>query len=163
MAQQQQAWDRTLPGAVTTSHVYATVGDRDLGCHLHRPLTSSDSSSSVPLPIIVWVHGSGFFGGPHLLGTPPGFTCPSMIDHGYAILQVEHRSSTEAGGTFPAGVHDVKAAVRWVRQLAASDALLHLDPDRIGVWGASSGGYYSAMTAVLSSPTVSQISAVSAA
>ena len=25
-------------------------------------------------PVIVWVHGSAFFGGPHLLGTPPAFT-----------------------------------------------------------------------------------------
>ena len=37
----------------------------------------------------------------------------------------------EPGGEFPAGVHDIKAAVRWVRHLATSDDAWGLDPDRI--------------------------------
>lgn len=163
MAQQQQSiWDRTLPGAETSTHVYARVGERKLRCHLHLPAaaatgsveTSCTDSSSEKMPVIVWVHGSGFFGGPHLLGTPPAFTCPSFIAAGYAILQVEHRSSREPGGQFPAGLHDIKAAVRWLRHKATTDEALNLDPCRIGIWGASSGGWYSAMVAVLSSQAV---------
>ena len=157
---QGPTWDCTLPGAETTTHVYATVGERKLRCHLHMPVGRSASGSRpispAKIPVIVWVHGSAFFGGPHLLGTPPGFTCPSFIQAGYAILQVEHRSSRERGGLFPAGLHDVKAAVRWLRHKATTDSTANLDPDRIGIWGASSGGWYSAMMAVLSSPIVSR-------
>ena len=154
---QGPTWDRTLPGAETTTHVYARVGDRKLRCHLHLPARSAPAAGiSSKIPVIVWVHGSAFFGGPHLLGTPPSFTCPSFIVAGYAILQVEHRSSRERGGLFPAGLHDVKAAVRWLRHKATTDPTVNLDPDRIGIWGASSGGWYSAMMAVLSSPTVSR-------
>lgn len=155
MAQQQSTWDCTLPGAETTTHVYARVGERMLRCHLHLPIAGSvESSLSESMPVIVWVHGSAFFGGPHLLGSPPAFTCPSFIAAGYAILQVEHRSSREPGGQFPAGLHDIKAAIRWLRHKATADVALNLDPDRIGIWGASSGGWYSAMVAMLSSQTV---------
>ena len=160
MAQQQSTWDHTLPGAETTTHVYARIGERKLHCHLHLPAGRGSGEPTCPespsekMPVIVWVHGSGFFGGKHLLGTPPAFTCPSFIAAGYAILQVEHRSSREPGGQFPAGLHDIKAAIRWLRHKVTTDVALNLDPDRIGIWGASSGGWYSAMVAVLSSKTV---------
>ena len=79
-------------------------------------------------------------------------SCPSYTSKGYAIAQIDHRSSTAPGGLFPAGVHDVKAAVRYLRHLAQSDAALGLDPERIASWGASSGGYYSSILGLLSSP-----------
>jgi acetyl esterase/lipase len=46
--------------------------------------------------------------------------------------------------TFPAQIHDVKGAIRWLR---ANAAVYHLDPDRIGVWGSSAGGHLSALIA----------------
>jgi acetyl esterase/lipase len=51
-------------------------------------------------------------------------------------------------------LRDIKAAVRWLRHKATTDEALNLDPRRIGIWGASSGGWYSAMVAVLSSQAV---------
>jgi len=39
---------------------------------------------------------------------------------------------------FPAPVHDVKAAVRWLR---ANASKFGIDPDRIGVTGGSAGGH----------------------
>jgi acetyl esterase/lipase len=42
-----------------------------------------------------------------------------------------------AGG-FPAAVHDVKAAVRWLR---ANATKYQIDPTRIGVTGGSAGGH----------------------
>src|SRR5436305_738972 len=38
----------------------------------------------------------------------------------------------------PAAVHDVKAAVRWLRGNAAK---YHVDPERIGALGGSAGGH----------------------
>ncbi len=58
----------------------------------------------------------------------------------YAVVAVNYRLSWEA--TFPALVHDVKAAVRWIR---ANAQRYHLDPDRIAAWGGSAGAYLAAM------------------
>jgi acetyl esterase/lipase len=62
------------------------------------------------------------------------------LKRSYAVVAVNYRLSWEA--TFPALVHDVKAAVRWIRAYAQR---YHLDPDRIAAWGGSAGGYLSAM------------------
>ena len=48
--------------------------------------------------------------------------------------QAEHRGSRE-GGVFPAMLHDLKAAVRWVRRFASTPAGARLDPARIGARG----------------------------
>eukprot|EP00747_Dinoflagellata_sp_TGD_P017961 gnl/TRDRNA2_/TRDRNA2_126176_c0_seq1.p1 gnl/TRDRNA2_/TRDRNA2_126176_c0~~gnl/TRDRNA2_/TRDRNA2_126176_c0_seq1.p1 ORF type:complete len:245 (+),score=34.11 gnl/TRDRNA2_/TRDRNA2_126176_c0_seq1:171-905(+) len=86
----------------------------------------------------------------------------ALPSKGYAIAQIEHRGSLEDGGKFPGGLHDVKAAVRWVRRFATS-AESGLDPDRIGVWGASSGGYFASMLGVTSSPNMPSINGMDAA
>lgn len=62
------------------------------------------------------------------------------LTRGYAVISVNYRMSGEA--RFPALVHDVKAAVRWVRAHAAEFAL---DGGRIGAWGGSAGGYLCSM------------------
>ena len=62
---------------------------------------------------------------------------------GYAVAGVAIRSSRQA--KFPAQLHDIKAAVRWLRANAAKH---QLDPDRIAILGESSGGWTAAMAAV---------------
>jgi acetyl esterase/lipase len=59
---------------------------------------------------------------------------------GYGVLRVNYRLSDAA--RFPAQLHDVKAAVRWVRANADE---LGVDPDRIGVWGHSAGAHLAAL------------------
>jgi len=91
-----------------------------------------------PFPVIVSIHGGAFMGGdkaemqvlPMLEG----------LKRDYAVVAVNYRLSWEA--TFPACVHDVKAAVRWVR---ANANRYHFDPDRIAAWGGSAGAYLAAM------------------
>src|SRR4051794_35666095 len=46
---------------------------------------------------------------------------------------------------FPAQLHDVKAAVRWVRHFAAE---LGVDAGRIAVWGESAGGLLASLLAL---------------
>jgi acetyl esterase/lipase len=53
---------------------------------------------------------------------------------------VEYRFSQEA--IWPAQIFDCKAAIRWLR---ANAAKYNIDPDRIGVWGASAGAHLAAM------------------
>ena len=55
---------------------------------------------------------------------------------GIAVASVDYRLSGEA--TWPAQLHDAKAAVRWLRARADE---LGIDPDRIAAWGESAGGH----------------------
>ena len=59
---------------------------------------------------------------------------------GYLGAAIEYRLSPEA--RFPAQIHDCKCAIRFLRRMSAE---YHLDPKRIGVWGASAGGHLAAL------------------
>lgn len=85
------------------------------------------------LPAIVFIHGGGWRRGTredgHALLVP-------LVETGrYIGVTLDHRYAQEA--TWPAQIHDAKAAVRWLRTNAAAYAI---DPARVAVWGESSGG-----------------------
>ncbi len=84
-------------------------------------------------PLVVWVHGGGWSAGSRL---PIPARVTALCPRGYAIASVDYRLSGTA--TWPAQIHDVKGAIRWLR---ASAATYNLDPDRFGVWGSSAGGH----------------------
>jgi len=105
---------------------YAVVpGFRPLVLDLHVPRTSGT------FPVLVWAHGGGWARGSRTMGH-----VIDLVQHGYALAAVQYRLSGEA--KFPAQLHDLKAAVRWLR---ASAPQFRLDADHIGVWGASAGGH----------------------
>jgi acetyl esterase/lipase len=62
---------------------------------------------------------------------------------GYAVAGVSVRSSSQA--RFPAQVHDIKAAIRWLR---ANAAQYQLDTTRFAIMGNSSGGWVANMAGV---------------
>lgn len=68
--------------------------------------------------------------------------CPALpfTTRGYAVVSINYRLSQHA--VFPAQIEDCKAAIRWLR---ANATKYRLDPDHIGVWGASAGGHLVAM------------------
>jgi acetyl esterase/lipase len=94
-----------------------------------------------PFPVLLSIHGGAFAIGdkrdihvtPFLRG----------LDRGYAVVSLNYRLSGEA--VFPAGIQDVKTAVRWLRAHAQDYSL---DGGRIVAWGGSSGANYAAMMAV---------------
>jgi acetyl esterase/lipase len=88
-----------------------------------------------PLPLVVWIHGGGWKGGSKT-GCPAVF----LVDRGYIVASVEYRFSQAA--VYPAQIQDCKAAIRYLR---ANAAKYHIDPDHIGVWGASAGGHLVAL------------------
>jgi acetyl esterase/lipase len=92
----------------------------------------------VLFPIILHIHGGGFAIGDkrdiHVLTYLKG------LERGYAVVSVNYRLSGEA--LFPAGLQDIKAAIRWLR---ANSEQYHLDGNRIAACGGSSGGNYAAM------------------
>jgi acetyl esterase/lipase len=89
------------------------------------------------VPLVVYVHGGAFLGGDKADHFPQ---IGALRTAGYAVASVNYRLSGEA--PFPAGVQDVKAAVRWLRAAAPKYGI---DPARFGAWGDSAGGHLVAM------------------
>lgn len=99
-----------------------------LKLHLARP-----RSGAGPFPAVVCIHGGGF-----RAGTLEGHTarCLRLAHEGFVAVTVSYRLAPTY--RFPAAVHDVKAAVRWLRSNAAR---YKIDPERIGALGDSAGGH----------------------
>ena len=66
-----------------------------------------------------------------------------LNDAGFAVVSINHRSSGDA--KFPAQIHDVKAAIRFIRAHADE---YKLDTSFIGITGFSSGGHLSSLAGV---------------
>ncbi len=66
-----------------------------------------------------------------------------LVDAGFAVVSINHRSSADA--KFPAQIHDVKGAIRFIR---ANAQKYKLDTSFIGITGFSSGGHLSSFAGV---------------
>lgn len=98
-----------------------------------------DPRPAAALPALVWIHGGGWEAGDKRAGFVESLG-PALVQAGFVSFSINYRLSDQA--KFPAQVHDVKAAVRWVRANADE---LDIDPERIGVWGHSAGGHLAAL------------------
>jgi acetyl esterase/lipase/TolA-binding protein len=112
---------------------YGKGGKRPLRLHILRPRVMPKE----PLPVIIFIHGGGWFEGHRNRGIAP---LVHFAERGYLCATVEYRLSDEA--KFPAQIEDIKTAVRYLRAKAGE---LHLDSQRIGVWGQSAGGHLAAL------------------
>jgi acetyl esterase/lipase len=129
----------TLPSGVTAHHgiEFATVeGFRPLLLDLYQPAPGSGSGAA-----IVYLHGGGWaVGTRRRFGRALASWSPTALDlvaqAGFVVATVDYRLSGEA--QFPSQLHDVKAAIRWVRGNATR---LGVDPDRVVVWGESAGAH----------------------
>jgi acetyl esterase/lipase len=90
-----------------------------------------------PTPTVFWIHGGGWQSGTY---NPVGAPALPMLDRGITLVSVEYRLSGTA--IFPAQIHDVKAAVRFIR---ANAATYGIDPARLGAFGTSAGGHLVAL------------------
>lgn len=91
-----------------------------------------------PFPLIIYIHGGAFAIGDKRESNFQFYL--NGLERGYAVATLNYRLSGEA--IFPAGIQDVKAAIRFLR---ANSAEYHLDPERFAACGGSSGGNYAAM------------------
>lgn len=119
---------RLIPGAVSYRNIsYAVVlGYRPLLLDIHVP-----AERPGPHPVVVYAHPGGWFAGVKEMGP-----WPFLPGAGYAVVSVSYRLREEA--LYPAPLHDVKAAIRWVR---AHGADYGLQTGRIAGWGSSAGAF----------------------
>ncbi len=108
---------------------YAQVESRRLLLDLHFPLKVDQSK------LIVWIHGGAWRS-----GSKDEMPLSALIDEGYTVASVDYRLSTEA--KFPAQVHDIKAAIRYLRKIASRYGF---STRRIAIAGASAGGHLAAL------------------
>ncbi len=99
------------------------------------------SSVSGRIPVVIWTGGSAWMADTGKRSAPG--VAAQLLPAGYAVAGVSIRSSSQV--RFPGQVHDIKAAIRWLR---ANAATYRFDPDRIGIMGDSSGGWTTAMAAL---------------
>lgn len=121
--------------------VYNTPpGFRPLRLDLYR-----HRAAGSPRPLVVYVHGGGWQSG-HTRHSGAFENWPevlaSLARRGYVVASVEYRLSGEA--KFPAALHDVKNAIKWLRASASKFAI---DPRQVVIWGGSAGGQLAALTA----------------
>lgn len=116
----------TIPGIE-----FAKVDGLSLKLDLHRP------DAEKP-PLVVYVHGGAW-----RAGSRDDVPVLGLLEHGFAIASVDYRLSTQA--RFPAQIHDIKAAIRFLRARAGE---LKIDTTRIAIIGSSAGGHLAALTGV---------------
>jgi acetyl esterase/lipase len=103
------------------------------------------SPADAELPLIIWHSGSGWSENDvkHLGGEAA--TVKEFTARGFAVASINIRSSSDA--RFPAQGFDVRAAIRFLRENAATYGI---DPDRFAFMGDSSGGWATAFAAATS-------------
>ncbi|MGV3706701.1 MAG: alpha/beta hydrolase fold domain-containing protein [Arcticibacter sp.] len=118
--------------------VYCRVGKRDLRIDAFQPAKKRSSG----YPAVLIVHGGGWRSGNRTQHIP---LAQHLADAGFASFTVEYRLSTEA--LYPAAVHDVKAALRWMR---ANAKKFNIDSSKIAITGFSAGGELAAFVGTTS-------------
>jgi acetyl esterase/lipase len=115
---------------------YAKHDGTELGGKLYLP------SGPGPFPALIGIHGGGWQG-----GMPDDVACwgAYLAQRGYAFFGIRYRLSKPGQKTYPQAVHDVRAAVQYLRG-AAHD--LKIAPERIGLLGFSAGAHLAALAAL---------------
>ncbi len=111
---------------------FGRVRERALKLDLHLPLGKPRA------PLIVWVHGGAWRS-----GSKKNMPLGKLVAEGYAVASVDYRLSTEA--KFPAQIHDLKAAIRFLRSHGPE---WKLPTKKILIAGDSAGGHLAALVGV---------------
>ncbi|KAI0465606.1 putative lipase [Xylaria cf. heliscus] len=122
------------------------ISENCLNLIIGRPTKTTKHSR---LPVMVWIHGGGFWSGQNReAATSPDGMVRESVANGLPVIMVAinyrlglfgfaQSAALEAEGSENAGLRDQRLALEWVRE--------HIDqfggdPDRITIFGQSSGG-----------------------
>lgn len=107
---------------------YCQTKERELKLDVFYPTEKNNKKRTA----VIFIHGGGWRSGNKAMHYP---LLQRLAALGYVCITPEYRLSTEA--LYPAGVHDIKTAVRWVRKNAAK---YNIDVNKIVASGHSAGG-----------------------
>lgn len=111
--------------------VYATHEGQALKGTLYRP------QGAGPFPALVALHGGGWRQASPTVYQNLG---PWLAARGYLVFAPVYRSASSGAPSYPKAVHDVRAAVQFVK-----GAGLGADPARVALMGESAGGHLAAL------------------
>ncbi|KAJ1305510.1 hypothetical protein OPQ81_000517 [Rhizoctonia solani] len=132
----------SLPYARYQGFHNSTSGlDVFLGISVYTPPLSSKKKG---LPVLVWIHGGGYF-----FGDAASYDPTAMLQasgHSFVAVIIQYRlgvfgflpgSEVKKNGALNAGLLDIQFALEWTREN------IHLfggDPEKVTIWGESAGG-----------------------
>lgn len=150
----------TTPGATTESpggdtaalprerHDVAYVENGTERQKLDLFLPSADKPG--PYPVLVWIHGGRWREGDKSVFSSDEQGMDkfkaALLDRGYAVATMNYRLVPDS--RFPDPLHDVSAAIRYVKSHAGE---LGVDPDRVAVGGESAGGHLATLEGLAAS------------
>lgn len=117
--------------------VYANHDGVELAGDLYLPKAAAKAA-----PALVAVHGGAWIGGARGAFQYWG---PHLASRGIALFAISYRLAKPNQKTFPHAVQDVLAGVQFLRGKAGE---FNIDPERIGLLGASAGGHLAALAAL---------------
>ena len=127
----------SAPVQVRKDLVYARRAGTDLALDLYLP-----GPVATPPPLVVLVHGGGWRSGERANLAP---LAARLAARGYAAATVSYRLSGQA--RYPAGVDDVREAVRW---LQVRSGQYGYDGARTAIAGGSAGGQIASLAGMTS-------------
>ena len=111
---------------------FAQAGGTELKLDLHLP------DAGTPAGLIVWVHGGAWRS-----GSRADVDLKGLVVRGWAVASVDYRLSPVA--RFPAQIHDIKAAIRFLRAHAGEYGY---PAGRFVIAGSSAGAHLAALVGV---------------
>ncbi|MEV6812211.1 alpha/beta hydrolase [Micromonospora sp. NPDC051296] len=143
----------TAPAAAQNSEAAATLPETTITNIAFTPpvpantqgnrldLFLPERAAGKPVPLLIWTSGSAWTSDTGKTGASTWAN--QLRPLGFAVAGVSIRSSSQV--KFPGQLHDIKAAIRWLRHNADEYGL---DPSRFAIAGNSSGGWTATMAGV---------------
>lgn len=113
--------------------VYGRAGDQDLQLDIYG------ADPKQKRPAIIMLHGGGWVGGSR---NDMGIIASTFSQRGYVCFPISYRLVKGDKNRYPAQIDDVQQAVRWIRAHADDYGV---NPQKIGVLGASAGAHLAAL------------------
>lgn len=144
------AFGPTCPGSSAGGAQVEGASEDCLNLNVYRPaelFSAAETTSSVKLPVVVYVHGGAFNGGMGVERDMASFVAWAMPQQGLVAVSFNYRvgalgfpSSTAAGdeGCLNLGLKDQRLLFEWVRENIGA---FGGDPARVTVMGLSAGAH----------------------
>ena len=114
--------------------VYQRMGTKVRLARLYQP------AGTGPFPAVVQVHGGAWNNKDRTDGQ---HTALDFASHGIVVLSIEFRNAPEA--PYPASLQDINYGIRWLKAHAGE---FGSSPERVGLYGTSSGGHQALLSAI---------------